>query len=179
MTADILTIGGRKFRGVGQELTAAQDDFLIGHLRAAGAIDTLLKGYKDPDDDEHAERLLTQILISGRTPQILAGCLTEEGTKWSYEEATRNAAAFATVTDPQDKMAMRSAIVGFVVGFFLCARQSAKNSPKSSNRTSRADVTSNAGPGTSANGLSLSEPFRSGIPTESTTSGPGRSAISS
>ena len=125
-----VTIAGRKFNGVTQELSAAQDDWIIGHLRQAGALELLLSAEKNPTMT--AEALLTQIMVSGRAPHILAGCLTEAGKKWTHEEAVRNADIFAAVTDNDDKQQMRTTIVGFVVGFFQYAKAFASISPKSS-----------------------------------------------
>jgi hypothetical protein len=130
MTDQLPTIDGRTFHGVTQELSAAQDDFLIGHLRLSGALDTLLSAKNNPQ--EQSERLLTQIMVSGRGAQVLAGCLTEVGKSWTYEDAARNAARFAAITDLKDKMAMREAVVQFVAGFFLFATRSAATSRKSS-----------------------------------------------
>lgn len=128
--ANLITIAGRTFHGVTQELCAAQDDYLIGQLRLAGALELVMSADKNPEAT--AEALLTQIMISGRSPHVLAGCLTETGTQWTFEEASRNAAAFASVTNAEDKRAMNAAIVGFVVGFFRFATAFAKTSPKSS-----------------------------------------------
>ena len=125
-----ITIDGREFHGVTQELSAAQDDYLIGQLRLAGALDALLAAKENPE--AQAEWLLTQLMVSGRGPQVLAGCLTEKGKSWTFEEAERNAARFAAITNSRDKLAMREAVVGFVVGFFLYASQSARTSLKSS-----------------------------------------------
>jgi len=76
-----------QFHGVSQELSAAQDDYIIGQLRLAGALDLVLGAQKNPEAT--AEILLTQIMISGRGPHVLAGCLTEVGKQWTFEEATR------------------------------------------------------------------------------------------
>jgi hypothetical protein len=131
MQENLVTIGGRQFTGVTQELSAAQDDYLMGQLRLAGALELVLAAEMDPE--KTAEALLTQIMISGRAPQVLAGCLTEAGKQqWSFEEATRNARLFADTTNAQDKQAMRTAIVGFVVGFFQFAIAFATTSRKSS-----------------------------------------------
>lgn len=128
---NLITIEGRKFHGVNQELSAAQDDYLIGQLRLAGALDLLLAAEKNPTENT-ADVLLTQIIVSGRSSHVLAGCLTEAGKKWSFEEATRNANTFAAITNAEDKQAMRTAIVGFVVGFFQYATAFAAISRKSS-----------------------------------------------
>ncbi len=133
--SNLITIDGRKFHGVTQELSAAQDDYLVGQLRLAGALELLLASEKKKSDikaEALAEALLTQIMVSGRGPQVLAGCLTEDGKRWSFEEAARNADIFAAVTNAEDKTAMRTAIVGFVVGFFQFATAYATISRKSS-----------------------------------------------
>jgi len=124
MTATI-TLDGRKFTGITQALTANQDDYILAHLRLAGAIEVLsdLDGVKRTKE-QRAEDLLTQILLSGRTQHVLAGCLTEDGKVWTREEANANAARFAGITDIEEKTAMRSSIVKFVIGFFLLGAES-------------------------------------------------------
>ena len=129
MENNLITIAGRKFHGVTQDLSAAQDDYLIGQLRLAGALDILLAAEKNPEAT--AEVLLTQIMVSGRSSYVLAGCLTEDGKRWNFEEAARNADLFSEVTDAEDKRAMSSAMVGFVVGFFQYATAFAATSRKS------------------------------------------------
>lgn len=128
---NLITIGGRQFHGVTQELSAAQDDYIVGQLRRAGALELLLAAEHDPKETT-AEALLTQIIVSGSAPQILAGCLTEADKQWTFEEATRNAGIFAATSNADDKKAMRAAIVGFVVGFFRFATAFAAISRKSS-----------------------------------------------
>lgn len=125
-----IRICGREFHGVTQELSAAQDDYLIGQLRLAGALELVLAATKDPA--QTAEALLTQIMVSGRGPRVLAGVLTEVGKRWTFEEASRNAEVFAAATSAEDKQVMRLATVGFVVGFFQFATASARTFPKSS-----------------------------------------------
>jgi hypothetical protein len=126
---NLVTIDGRKFHGVNQELSAAQDDYIMGHLRLAGALELVLS---DKKPESTAEALLTQIMVSGRTHYILAGCLTEDGKKWTHEEAAKNAEVFGSITNNDDKTQMRTAIVGFVVGFFQYATAFARTSLKSS-----------------------------------------------
>jgi hypothetical protein len=127
--SNLITIAGRKFHGVTQELSAAQDDYIIGQLRLAGALEIVLSAKKNPEST--TEALLTQIMVSGRAPYVLAGCLTETGKQWTYDEATRNAGIFAAITNHDDKQQMRTAIVGFVVGFFQYATAFAEISRKS------------------------------------------------
>jgi hypothetical protein len=50
MEDNLITIGDRKFQGVTQELSAAQDDYMIGQLRLAGALELVLSASKNPDD---------------------------------------------------------------------------------------------------------------------------------
>jgi len=152
---DPIHIDGRDFEGVSQELSAAQDDYIIGQLRLAGALEILAAPQTHAPNglssrpqarsaavegpavsaEDLAEALLTQILISGRAAQVLAGCLTESGKQWSTQEAEHNAAIFSAVTDAAEKVAMRAQLVGFVLGFFRYATGSAKTSRKSSNRS--------------------------------------------
>jgi hypothetical protein len=129
-----IIIAGRKFHGVTQELTAKQDHFLIGHLRVAGCLDIIAgRGPGGAENGEaRAEALLTQLFISGHASLVLAGCLTEEGQKWSVQSAQANAELFDSVTDSESKMAMRDALLGFVLGFFQSATASVATSRKSS-----------------------------------------------
>lgn len=148
---ELITLDGRKFAGISQALTANQDDYILAHLRLAGAIEVLsdLDGVTRTKE-QRAEDLLTQILLSGRTHHILAGCLTEEGKTWTRKEADANAARFAALTDIADKTAMRSSIVGFVIGFFSSGEPSSETSRKSSSRSEKVPPTKNEERSTSA-----------------------------
>lgn len=137
--ADEINLDGRKFHPLSQSLTANQDDYILGHLRRAGAVEIL----NDIDGVERtphkrAEDLLTEVLVRGKSYAILAGCLTEEGKIWSREEADANAKRFAAITDPEEKSAMRSFIVRFVAHFFMSGEVSSATSPKSSHRNGKA-----------------------------------------
>lgn len=171
---ETFTLDGRKFAGISQALTANQDDYIHAHLRLAGAIgvlsdldplickqcgiESIPSGGKCPacggplkrTKDERAEDLLTQILLSGRTHHILAGCLTEEGKTWNRKEADANAVRFGALTDIADKTAMRSSIVGFVIGFFSLGAESSETSRKSSSRSAKVPPTKNEELSTSA-----------------------------
>ncbi len=147
MTTDAttLSIDGREFRLISESMSAAQDDYLMGNLRLAGAIDVIALMGSAPTE-KRAEELLTRILLSGRAPQILAGCLTEVGKRWTRAEADRNAELFAEITDPETKQRMRTAIVGFVLGFFESGEGSSTTSPRSSSPNVAEDATTNADP---------------------------------
>jgi hypothetical protein len=147
---ETITLDGRKFAGISQALTANQDDYILAHLRLAGAIEVLhdLDG-KERTKEKRMQDLLTQILLSGRTHHILAGCLTEDGTAWSRASADANAARFAMITDVSEKTSMRTSIVKFVIGFFSSGEPSSKTSQKSSSRSAKVPPTKNAAPSTS------------------------------
>jgi hypothetical protein len=141
---ETLKLDGRDFTGVTQTLTANQDDYILAHLRLSGAMDILADALGTHTPEKKAELLLTQILLSGRTSYILAGCLTEAGKKWNRAEADRNAAAFQEITDQAEKTAMREAIVQVVIGFFRLGEPSSKSSPKSSSKGAKALRTASA-----------------------------------
>ncbi|MGA3295280.1 MAG: hypothetical protein ABSE45_15030 [Candidatus Acidiferrales bacterium] len=155
---DRFTLDGREFRGISESLTAAQDDYLLAHLRRSGAIEVLAAA--EGPDETRAERLLTEIMLSGETFHILAGCLTETGKKWSRAEAERNAAAFAAITAADEKLRMRAAIVRFVIGFFASGAGSSETSPKSSSPNEGDRPTESADPGT----LEISPPSSANSP---------------
>jgi hypothetical protein len=145
-----VTLDGRKFHAISQSLAANQDDYILAHLRLAGAIEVLngIDGVKRTEE-ERAEDLLTQILVSGKTHKLLAGMLTEDGKVWSREEADRNAARFAAIRDVDEKIVMRNSIVEFVIGFFRYGAPSSESSRKSSSRSAKVPRTKNAAPSTS------------------------------
>jgi hypothetical protein len=147
---ETITLDGRKFNGVSQTVTANQNDYIDAHLRLAGAVEVLgdLDGAKRTQE-KRAEDLLTHILLSGRKPYILAGCLTEEGKVWSRAEADANAARFGQITDPAEIKAMTSNIVSFVLAFFISGGPFSETSRKSSNQNGKAPRTKSAAPATS------------------------------
>jgi hypothetical protein len=147
-----ITLDGREFRGIDHALTAAQDDYLMAHLRLAGAIEVLAEIGSESKRtmQEKSEDLLTRILLSGRTPFILAGALTEIGKKWTREEANKNASIFAEITDQNEKLVMRSSIIGFVLGFFTSGGPSRTTSPESSSPNEKDRPTESAELATSA-----------------------------
>jgi hypothetical protein len=147
---ETITLDGRKFRSITEALTASQDDYILAHIRTAGAVEILsdLDGAKGPKE-KRAEDLLTRILLAGQTHHILAGCLTEEGKVWNRKDADLNAERFAGITDPEEKLSMRREIVGFVVGFFSSGEPSSETSQRSSSRSAKVPLTKNEAPSTS------------------------------
>jgi hypothetical protein len=126
-----ITLDGRKFTGM-QALAANQDDYIIAHLRLAGAVEVLhdLDG-KELTDEKRMEGFLTQLLLAGRAHHILAGCLTEDGKVWNRAEADANAVRFAAITDVSEKTEMRTIIVKFIIGFFSVREASSEISRRS------------------------------------------------
>jgi len=146
---ETIKLDGREFVGITQSLTSNQDDYVTGHLRRSGANDVLTGGDgKKRTDEERANELLTYILLSGHKHQILAGCLTEVGKKWTREEADRNAQIFGDITSFEEKTLMRTATVRFVVGFFQSGEPSSTSSPKSSSHRGKAHRIASADPAT-------------------------------
>ena len=60
---DTVKLDGREFQGITQSLTANQDDYLLGHLRLAGAIEVLGDFDKKRNPRKRAEDLLTNIML--------------------------------------------------------------------------------------------------------------------
>lgn len=149
-------LGGREFTSVSQALSAAQDDYILAHLRRSGAMEVLSDA--ELPEEKRAEELLTRIMISGETFQVLAGCLTENGKSWSREQAQRNALVFAALTDMESKQAMRGALIRFVLGFFAFGVKSSPTSQKSSGPTAEVPATASAAPATSEISPPSSEP---------------------
>lgn len=162
-----IRLDGRNFRFVSQSLTAAQDDYIIGHLRRCGAIEALAN--ESVPAERRAEDLLTRVMLAGETSAVLAGVLVQEGKHWTREAAERNAQRFASITDEGEKIAMRDMLIGFVIGFFDFARRSAATSRKSSSRPAEAPSTKSADPATSATSDLLSD--ASPAPTRTASSG--------
>ena len=117
-THETITLDGRKFGGTGEE-TADQFEYVEQHLQLA------LESHPAPRDPACAGRtkeqksadLLTQILLSGQTGYILAGCLTEEGHVWNRKDADANASRFSQISDPEEKITIHLCIAEFVNGF--------------------------------------------------------------
>lgn len=134
---ETITLDGRKWANLAQaRFPASQDDYILGHLRLAGALEIL----NDADgiertEEKRAEELLTQLLLSGRAHYVLAGCLTEEGKTWSRREADANAGRFAGIIDASDKTEMLKLIVAFVVALFTVRMASSENSTKPSSQS--------------------------------------------
>jgi hypothetical protein len=142
-----MKLDGREFSGIDQKIPAAQNDYVIGRLRAAGVHDLLVEaGTTQPNEEQLGairRKFITQILLSGYKSSILAGCLTETGKKWSRAEADRNAARFDEITDPDEMTTMTNMIAGVVISFFQSVGRSSASSQKSSSLSDEAPGTEN------------------------------------
>jgi hypothetical protein len=150
---ETIKLDGREFRPIDQALAAAQDDYILVILRRSGALELLTKIPKDASLADRALRageLVTIVLESGLNHRLLAGMLTEVGKKWTREEAERNAARFAEITDGEEKLTMHRRLVGFIVSFFPSGEPSSMTSPNSSSQSETAPATTSAEAATSA-----------------------------
>lgn len=150
---ETIKLDGREFRGITQALSASQDDYILVLLQRSGATELLSKIPKNADLEERAKRagqLTTAVLESGLQHRLLAGFLTETGKKWTREEADRNAARFAEITDGEEKLAMHRRLIGFIVSFFPSGEPSSMTSPNSSSQSETA-------PGTTSEEVRTSE----------------------
>jgi hypothetical protein len=148
-----MKLDGREFSDVDQNITAAQNDYVIGHLRAAGALEALAG--LDPAQrdvtaiDKPSADFVTRIYLTGRKSFILAGLLTENGKTWTRVEADRNAARFDAITDLEQIAKMGSLISEVVIVFFQSAGTSSPSFRKSSSPSVEVPATKSADPATS------------------------------
>jgi hypothetical protein len=155
-----LTLDGRKFHGVTDAMASVQDDFIMTQLRRSGATDVLI-GMEASTEEERRARsreMFDRIMESGRKYKLLAGLLIEEGKTWNQEEAERNAARFAAITDTEEKLTMNREIMRHVQFFFRPETESLKTSPNSSNQSSEVPATASAEAVTSETSPSSSAP---------------------
>ena len=149
---EVIRLDGRDFVSVDQGLTMAQNDFVLVLLEEIGsespesketAADIVAKIARKDKSPDLGQRLLRTILKSGRASEVLAGLLTEKGKRWTRREALRNAEIFAEIRDNVAQVAMRGALVAFVIGFFQSGPASSTTSPKSSSPNEKVPGTTN------------------------------------
>jgi hypothetical protein len=152
-----MKLDGREFSEVDHSVTAAQNDYIVGHLRAAGALEALAG--LDPNQrdataiEKPAADFVTRIYLTGRKSFILAGLLTQVGKTWTRVDADRNAAKFDQVVDLEEIALMGKLIAEIVIVFFLSAGRSLQSFPKSSNPSGEVPDTKRADPATSASSV--------------------------
>jgi hypothetical protein len=153
-----MKLDGREFSEAGHSVTAAQYDYIVGQLHAAGAREALAG--LDPTQrdatttiEKPAADFVTRIYLTGRKSFILAGLLTEVGKHWTRVDADRNAAKFDQITDVEEIATMGKSIAGIAIVFFQSAGRSLRSSPKSSNPSDEDLDTESAAPASSASSV--------------------------
>ena len=147
-----LILDGRTFEFTLSLLTAAQDNFVVGHLRAAGVYDIFAQDSRLSLEEKRIE-LLTRLLISGHATAVLAGMITEAGKNWNQRDADRNAQRFNDITDLAEKDRLREVLGGIVLSFFPLGEKSSPTSPSYSSRSGEDHDTGNEDQPTSATSL--------------------------
>jgi hypothetical protein len=148
-----IKLDGREFAEIDQALTSAQNDYIQGHLALAGVTDLLVAAHTKKDEDtvgDMRREFITGILVSGEKSAILAGCLTEVGTKWTRASAEKNRERFDEITDREESSRMTTELVRLVIAFFQFGGTSSTTSPKSSSPNDAVPATENAELETSA-----------------------------
>jgi hypothetical protein len=146
---EVIRLDERDFVSVDQGLTMAQNDYVLVLLEEIGseegetAYDIVARIARKDKSPNLGQRLLRTILKSGRASELLAGLLTEQGKRWTRREALRNAEIFAEIRDNVAQVAMRGALVSFVIGFFQFGPKSSQTSPKSSSPNEKVPGTTN------------------------------------
>lgn len=126
---DTLRLDGRDFTPVGQDLTMAQHDYVQSYLREAGCEEII---QSDAAPEEKSHELYRRIERAGVKQKLLAGILTEVGTKWTRKSADHNAERFDAITSKEERILIHEIMLFLVTGFFLSGEASSKTSPKSS-----------------------------------------------
>jgi aspartokinase len=144
MSTGVLKFNGREFEMRGAELTAAQEMFMQGNLRAAGVTDIL--SHPERTIESHGEALLTALLTSGRAEYVIAAMLVEVGKRWRYDDAIATADMLAELTDRQEKQMLHSILFGVVAGFFGQGGSFSETSPNYSAQENAEQATAAATP---------------------------------
>lgn len=87
---------------------------------------------KGDDLDRVAEEVILNAYRSGNLFRLLAGLVVEEGKKWSVKSAEANAIFFSELDEKEDKEAIREALLGVLLSFFVNAGEFSKILKKSS-----------------------------------------------
>jgi hypothetical protein len=142
-----MKLDGREFNEIDQALTSAQNDYIQGHLALAGVTDLLVLAHSKKDEEtvgDMRREFITRILVSGEKSAILAGCLTEVGTKWTRAAAENNRERFDQITDAAESSTMTTELARLVIAFFQFGGTSSTTSPKSLNQNDAVPATENA-----------------------------------
>jgi hypothetical protein len=157
---ETIKLDGRNFHGVTEALAAIQDDYVLTQLQRSGVLGLLTHttALSDEQREERAIETQARIVESGRKYKLLAGLLTEEGKTWTREDADKNAARFAAITDAEEKLIMGREVLRHVALFFRYETPSSQTFQSSSTQSDADHVTENAAPETLETSPSLSVP---------------------
>lgn len=159
MNEDIITLGGRAFRGM-RVSTLEHDHWVMGEVRAAG-LDRITMQEGEMAED-FVRRLLDEIIVSGRVYSLLGGLLVPAAMKdgdWTPEVAEDTAQHIRQLTDRADKLAVNNIVVEMLIGFFVNGLATATISRSFSNAEKEAvgGSSDSAEHSTSATGTESSE----------------------
>jgi hypothetical protein len=118
MNQAVHEIGGRKFTTI-LVSTAEHDFWTMRHVREA-KLDNLFKG-KDETPEAFCERLLNEVIASGKAFLLLGAMLIEEGKRdedWTPDMGESTAAFLSKLTAPADKFKVQTLVIGTLVTFF-------------------------------------------------------------
>lgn len=124
-----IVVAGRVFRPTMK--TTFEQDFFVIDLMSNTSVNKL-SAAKGDDLDKVAEEIILNAYRSGNLFRLLAGLVVEEGKKWSVKTAEQNAIFFAELNESEDKEAIREALLGVLLSFFVNAEAFSKTSAKSS-----------------------------------------------
>lgn len=133
-----ITIGGKAFHACA-ETTAEQDIFMSNIIRATGAHEVKVADVDENDAAgmqkafrDYTDEITHKVWASGKTFDLIACVLVEDGKEWTPADAKANAALLASVKDKASKEILQVHLAAVVMGFFAGARPSTTTSPKSS-----------------------------------------------
>jgi hypothetical protein len=156
------TIGGINYREL-TETTMEQDDAILREVRTVG-IDSLQQN-EGESIEEYVGRALSALIEGGEAFRILGCFLVPEDKEWSRALALETADAFRKATNPDDKAALRAALLPILLSFFVAGLTSVATSRSYSTllRGIVGQPQRTAAPSTLASGQTLSARLPAGI----------------
>lgn len=135
-----IVVAGRTFRPTMK--TTFEQDFFVVELMSQTSV-TKLSAARGDELDKVAEEVILNAYRSGNLFRLLAGMTVEEGKKWTIKSAEENAIFFAELSEPEDKDAIREALIGILLSFFVDAEKFSAISRTSSSVTLETKVEPN------------------------------------
>lgn len=132
--ARVYKLGGRIFSPA-ESLTARQDGYLRATISDTGLVDIVAgmiataRADDTPDvearrNEDMARKLVIEAYRTGTLFHVVAGWLTEVGTKWTIKDANANGEAFGELTDEDEQTQLSTAFVEAITHFFTKAVRS-------------------------------------------------------